>query len=84
MTLDQFTKMPVDEQTNYLWDNGICLGQRMFQNQYIVCIFSIDNFFVEARYSKNNNGVDAILPLRDVLEWEAYVDRNLRQLIYLS
>ena len=84
MTLNEFNQLPVDEQTNYLWDHGVCLGQRLFRGRYIVCIFSLDDFFVEARYSKHNNGIDSILPLTDVMMWEAYVDQVVRQQLYLS
>lgn len=84
MTIKEFRNLPLDEKTNYLWDNGVCLGQRMVQNSYVVCIFSLNDFFVEARYSKNNNKVDAIMPLTDVMEWEAYVDRVLYQCVHLN
>lgn len=84
MNIKDFKRLPLDERTNYLWDNGVCLGQRMYANQYIICIFSLNDFFVEARYSKNNNRVDAIMPLTDVMEWEAYVDRVVYQHFHLN
>jgi hypothetical protein len=84
MTIQEFCGLPMDEKTNYMWDNGICHGQRLINNSYIVCIFSLGEFFVEARYSCSNNKVDAILPLSDLLQWEGYVDRVLRQVIHLS
>lgn len=84
MTIQEFLGLPMDEKTNYMWDNGVCHGQRLIDNSYIVCIFSLGEFFVEARYSCSNNKVDAILPLSDLYQWESYVDCILRQVIHLS
>jgi hypothetical protein len=84
MNIDQFRHLPLDEKTNYLWDNGICLNQRMVNNEYIVCIFSLADFFVEAVYSKKNNRVDRISPILGQKSWERYVDGILHQLLSLS
>jgi hypothetical protein len=28
MNIKNFNHLPLDEKTNYLWDNGVCLSQR--------------------------------------------------------
>jgi hypothetical protein len=84
MTIEEFSALPPDEKTNYMWDHGVCLGQRLYPERFIICVFQIDDFFVEARYSKNNNRVNLIRPIAEVAVWEAYVDRTLRQLVQLS
>ena len=66
------------------WDHGVCLAQRVIENRYILCIFEVNGFFVEAIYSRRNNRVNAILPIADLPEWEAYVDQTLTQLLKLS
>ncbi len=84
MTLEEFTALPLDEKTNYLWDYGVCIGQRLHPEKFIVCIFHLEDFYVEALYSRNNNRVNQIRPLRELPEWEAYVECTLRQLVQLS
>ena len=80
MKIKRFTNLHLDEKTNYLWDYGVCLNQRLVDNSHIVCIFSLDDFFVEAIYSKNNNRVDSISPV-DLRNWEAYVDLTLHEML---
>ena len=63
MELNLFNRLPLDQKTTYMWDNGICLAQRIVENRYILCIFELDGFFVEAIYSRRNNRVNAILPI---------------------
>ena len=84
MNITKFNKMPLDERTNYLWDHGVCTSQRLVKNEYIVCIFQLDNFFVEARYSTNDNCVDDVKPIQELNLWEAYVDLELKSLFSLS
>jgi len=84
MNITKFNKMPLDERTNYLWDHGVCTTQRLVKNEYIVCIFQLDNFFVEARYSTNDNCVDDVKPIQELNLWEAYVDLELKSLFSLS
>ncbi|MEC8113474.1 MAG: hypothetical protein VX101_02135 [Bacteroidota bacterium] len=84
MQLDSFNRLPLDQKTNYMWDHGVCLAQRVIENRYILCIFEVNGFFVEAIYSRRNNRVNAILPIADLPEWEANVDQTLTQLLKLS
>ena len=84
MQLDSFNRLPLDQKTNYMWDHGVCPAQRVIENRYILCIFEVNGFFVEAIYSRRNNRVNAILPIADLPEWEAYVDQTLTQLLKLS
>jgi hypothetical protein len=84
MTTRDFTLLPPDEKTNYLWDNGICIGQRLVDYAYIVSIFDLGSFFVEVRYSRSNTGIDAIRVMEEVPAWEAYVDRTICRLFHLS
>lgn len=78
MDLRTFNRLPLDEKTNHMWDHGNCISQRMVENRYILCIFEIDGFYVEAIYSKQNNRVNAILPIMGMEAWESYVDRVIR------
>lgn len=84
MNIENFNHLPLDEKTNYLWDNGVCLSQRIVSEGDIICIFHVDDFYVEAIYSKNNNRVDSILPIINLKKWEMYVDTFLMQLLYRS
>ena len=84
MELNLFNRLPLDQKTTYMWDNGICLAQRIVENRYILCIFELDGFFVEAIYSRRNNRVNAILPIADIPEWEEYVDQVLTNLLKLN
>ena len=84
MNIEQFNRLPLDERTNYLWEHGVCTSQRLIRNEYIVCIFQLENFFVEARYSTNDNRVDDVKPITELMYWEAYVDLQLRSLFSLS
>lgn len=81
MDIIEFTQLPKDEKTNYLWDYGVCLGQRLVREEEIVCLFQVNEFFVEAIYSRENNRVESILPLIEMAHWEAYVDLILVELI---
>ncbi|NNE54597.1 MAG: hypothetical protein HKN32_01160 [Flavobacteriales bacterium] len=84
MKIDTFQQLPLDEKTNYLWDRGVCLNQRLVDENYIVCIFSLDDFFVEAVYSKANNRVNSIAPIVSHKKWEAYVDVVILNLLVTS
>jgi len=84
MELNLFNRLPLDEKTSYMWDNGVCLAQRIVENRYILCIFQLDEFFVEAIYSRRNNRVNAILPIADIPEWEGYVDQVLSSIFKLN
>lgn len=84
MDLTAFNRLPLDEKTNYMWDHGICLAQRIVENRYILCIFELNGFYVEAIYSRRNNRVNAILPIADLPEWEGYVDQVLTNLLHLN
>ncbi len=80
MKANDFCNLPLDERTNYLWDNGVCLNQRLVENKYIICIFSLDSFYVEAIYSRENNKVNTIRAVDGLIKWESYVDCVIRQL----
>ena len=84
MDLQSFNRLPLDEKTNYMWDHGICLAQRIIENRYILCIFDLSGFYVEAIYSRRNNRVNAILPIADLPEWEGYVDSMVNRLLHKS
>ena len=84
MDLTAFNRLPLDEKTNYMWDHGVCLAQRIVENRYILCIFELNGFYVEAIYSRRNNRVNAILPIADLPEWEGYVDQVLINLLHLN
>ena len=84
MKLDTFNRLPLDQKTSYMWDHGICLAQRIIENRYILCIFEVNGFFVEAIYSRRNNRVNAILPIADIPQWEGYVDQVLTNLLKLN
>ena len=84
MKLDTFNRLPLDQKTSYMWDHGVCLAQRVIENRYILCIFEVNGFFVEAIYSRRNNRVNAILPIADIPEWEGYVDQVLTNLLKLN
>ncbi len=81
MDIIKFTQLPQDEKTNYLWDFGICLGQRLIRQEEIICLFQVDLFYVEAIYSRENNRVESIRPLLEMPEWEAYVELILLELV---
>ncbi|HHZ94532.1 MAG TPA: hypothetical protein EYN67_03000 [Flavobacteriales bacterium] len=84
MELNLFNRLPLDEKTSYMWDNGVCLAQRVVENRYILCIFKLDGFFVEAIYSRRNNRVNAILPIADIPEWEGYVDQVITTILKIN
>jgi hypothetical protein len=84
MKLDTFNRLPLDQKTSYMWDHGVCLAQRIIENRYILCIFEVNGFFVEAIYSRRNNRVNAILPIADIPQWEGYVDQVLTNLLKLN
>lgn len=84
MRIHDFDNLPFDEKTNYLWDHGICLNQRLVDDRYIICIFEVDNFFVEAVYSRNNNCVNSIAPITELNHWEKYVELVVMQLLQQS
>ena len=84
MDLRTFNRLPLDEKTNYMWDHGNCISQRMVENRYILCIFEINGFYVEAIYSKQNNRVNAILPIMGMDAWEAYVDQLIRKVTEMN
>ena len=84
MTIREFQALPIDEKTNYLWDYGVCFGQRLVANRYVLSIFNLGGFYVEAKYSRKNNRVDEIKVVHELPTWESYVDRVLDQLVRLT
>ncbi len=84
MDLRTFNRLPLDEKTNYMWDHGNCISQRMVENRYILCIFEIEGFYVEAIYSKQNNRVNAILPIMGMEAWESYVDNVIEKVTQMN
>lgn len=77
MTLSQFDNLPLDEKTNYLWDHGICQFQRMLGKNYVICIFELHEFYIEACYSRADNCVESINPVYELSEWETYVSEEV-------
>ena len=84
MELNLFNRLPLNEKTSYMWDKGVCCASRVVEDRYILSIFELDGFFVEAIYSRRNNRVNAILPLAHIPEWEGYVDQVLTNLLKLN
>ncbi|MFM1931278.1 MAG: hypothetical protein RL226_581 [Bacteroidota bacterium] len=84
MTREQFGQLPLDERTNYLWDHGQCLSQRLVNGNYILCLYELNDFYVEAIYSRQNNRVDEIRPIMEFDQWEQYVDQTIHDLFQMS
>ena len=84
MDIQNFDRMPLDEKTSFLWDRGVCLNQRLVDGQEIICIFSLENFYVEAIYSRSNNRVNSIHTLVYQGQWSIYVECIIQELLLQS
>lgn len=84
MSIQDFELLPFDEKTTFLWDQGVCLNQRIVDQHEIICIFSVEDFYVEAVYCRDNNCVVGISTLNDHSSWEVYVELVLRDLVPLD
>ncbi len=79
MEAEKFIQLPLDKKLSYLWDHGECVHQRTIRNGHTLCLFSLDDFFVETVYSKQNNEVLSIRFMEEFLTWSAYVERVINQ-----
>lgn len=84
MDIQFFERLPLDEKTNFLWDRGVCLNQRVVGEREIICIFSLEDFYVEAVYSRENNCVNSISPLMNQRSWSIYVECVVQELLIQS
>lgn len=72
MKVEEFIEMPMDQKTNYLWDRGQCIFQETIQDGYSVCVFELEDFYVEAVFSKHK--ILKIRHMAEITNFEAYVD----------
>jgi len=79
MEAEKFIQLPLDKKLNYLWDHGECAHQRTINSGDTLCLFSLDDFFVEAIYSKNNNEVLSLRFMKEYLSWSSYVERLINE-----
>ena len=74
MEAEKFIRLPLDKKLDYIWDNGVCVHQRTIENGHTLCFFSVDDFFVEAIYSKSNNEVLTLRFMHEYMQWSTYVE----------
>lgn len=84
MEAEKFIQLPLDKKLNYLWDHGECAHQRTIENGHTLCLFSLDDFFVEAIYSKDNNEVLSLRFMNEFVKWSSYVDRFISEKFNLN
>ena len=82
MKVQDFKELPLDEKISCLWDKGLAIHQERMSEKNVFCIFEIEDFYVEAIFSKHK--IVSIRIMEEVTKWESYVDFNLRALLNAS
>lgn len=56
MKLYDFLILPEEEQFNTIWNSGVFVGQ-VFENDIVLNLYSINEFFVEVHYNSTLNKI---------------------------
>jgi hypothetical protein len=56
MKLYDFLILSEDEQFNAVWNSGVFVGQ-IFENDIVINLYAINEFFVEVYYNSNLNKI---------------------------
>ena len=72
MTLYEFNALSFDNQLACAWDNGSFLMTRRAGLSYL-CLYAIETFFVEIRYSQDLNHITACRAFRSTITLESYL-----------
>ncbi len=72
LSLQEFASLPVDLQSNYLWDNGSFLTNHR-DHRYCINLYSLHGYFVEVWYDTLLNHIHAITAFNTSRRLEAYV-----------
>ena len=72
LSLQEFAGLPVDLQSNYLWDNGQFLANHRDQ-RYCINLYSLHGYFVEVWYDTLLNHIHAITAFTTSRRLESYV-----------
>jgi hypothetical protein len=73
LSLQEFASLPVDLQSNYLWDNGIFLINHRDQ-RYCINLYSLHDYYVEVWYDTLLNQIHAITAFTTSRRLESYVN----------
>ena len=72
LSLQEFASLPVDLQSNYLWDNGGFLTSH-HDHRYCSNLYSLHSYFVEVWYDTVLNQIHAITAFTTSRRLETYV-----------
>jgi hypothetical protein len=73
LSLQEFASLPVDLQSNYLWDNGSFLINHRDQ-RYCINLYSLHGYYVEVWYDTLLNQIHAITAFTTSRRLESYVN----------
>ena len=70
----EYNIMPLNEQADYLWDNGTFLANRV-KGTMKIQLHSLSNFYVEVFYKSKENKIIELKPFKAVRCLEPYLDQ---------
>ena len=74
MTLYQYKALQEGEQATVLWDKGVFLGERSYEEHRIL-LYQIDGFYVEVFYHQEQNKLVRLRSFRIVDQLRPYLER---------
>ncbi len=81
MTPARFNRLMTDAKANFLWDNGVFVGERVSYNKYLIKIYSLLDFYVEVYYGIEDNKIEDIYAIETEDDWEGFLKTiDLREL----
>ncbi|GIV32778.1 MAG: hypothetical protein KatS3mg031_0313 [Chitinophagales bacterium] len=81
MTAARFNRLMMDAKANFLWDNGVYVGERVSYNKYLIKIYSLMDFYVEVYYGMEDNKIEDIYAIETEEDWEGFLKTiDLREL----
>jgi hypothetical protein len=81
MTLYQYKALQEKEQAEVLWECGVHLGERSYEDHKIL-LYQIEDFYVEVFYHQEQNRLVRLRSFRNVDQLRPYLERmDITQLL---
>ena len=78
----EYNKMTLELKSNFLWDKGTFIEERVNYGKYKICMYSLFNFYVEVFYSIKDNNIKKVNALESDIDWHGYMESiNLKHLL---
>lgn len=79
MSAEFFNEMFTDQQTDYLWDNGVFLDE-VIEGGYVKKLYSLHDYFVEVYFNLQSNKCETALAITEPEQIDRWVsDKDIEK-----